>query len=124
MSVPTCSGPNPAAAAAPAPPLEPPVVHAGFQGLRVMPCRLETPEDNIPQSDMVVDPSTTAPDSWTRAVMGASAVAQDTEPKTAYFGTPARPAKEMHRINTALGKLPELLTRVRELEAKLLEKTS
>lgn len=57
-------------------------------------------------------------------VMGASAVAQDTEPKTAYFGTPARPAKEMHRINTALGKLPELLTRVRELEAKILEKTS
>ncbi len=45
------------------------------------------------------------------------------EPKTAYFGTPARPAGEMHRINSALGKLPELLARVRELEAKLLEKT-
>jgi len=57
-------------------------------------------------------------------VMGASAVAQDTEPKQAYFGTPARPAKEMHRINSALGKLPELIGKVRELEAKLLEKTS
>jgi len=57
-------------------------------------------------------------------VMGASAVAQDTEPKTAYFGTPARPAKEMHRINSALGKLPELLAKVRDLEAKLLEKAS
>ena len=56
-------------------------------------------------------------------VMGASAVAQDTEPKQAYFGTPARPAKEMHRINSALTKLPELLVKVRELEAKLLEKT-
>lgn len=57
-------------------------------------------------------------------VMGASAVAQDTEPKTAYFGTPARPAKEMHRINASLGKLPELVAKVRELEEKLLEKTS
>jgi len=57
-------------------------------------------------------------------VMGASAVAQDTEPKQAYFGTPARPAKEMHRINSALGKLPELLAKVRELEAKLLEKAA
>lgn len=55
-------------------------------------------------------------------VMGASAVAQDTEPKTAYFGTPARPAKEMHRINASLGKLPELVAKVKELEAKLLEK--
>ncbi len=56
-------------------------------------------------------------------VMGFSAATQDTEPKTAYFGTPARPAKEMHRINAALGKLPELLGRVRALEAKLMEKT-
>jgi len=40
-----------------------------------MPCRLETPDDSIPQSGIVVDPSTTAPDSWTRAVTGASAAA-------------------------------------------------
>lgn len=57
-------------------------------------------------------------------VMGASAVAQDTEPKDILFGTPARPAKEMHRINASLGKLPELVAKVRELEAKLLEKPS
>lgn len=57
-------------------------------------------------------------------VMGASAVAQDTEPKQAYFGTPARPAKEMHRINASLGKLPELIAKVKELETRLLEKAS
>ncbi len=57
-------------------------------------------------------------------VMGASAVAQDTQPKEMLFGTPARPAKEMHRINASLGKLPELIAKVKELEAKLLEKIS
>ncbi|MBI5246894.1 MAG: UDP-3-O-(3-hydroxymyristoyl)glucosamine N-acyltransferase [Elusimicrobia bacterium] len=57
-------------------------------------------------------------------VMGFSAVAQDTEPKQAYFGVPARPAREMHKMNAALAKLPELMTRVRDLEAKLTEKTS
>ena len=49
-------------------------------------------------------------------VMGMSGVAQDTEPKTAYFGIPARPAKQMHRMHAALEKLPELITTVRELE--------
>ncbi len=57
-------------------------------------------------------------------VMGASAVAQDTAPKDMLFGTPARPAKEMHRINASLGKLPELIAKVKELESKLLEKAS
>lgn len=52
-------------------------------------------------------------------VMGMTAVAQDTEPKTAYFGVPARPAREMHKINAAAAELPALLKRVRELEAKL-----
>lgn len=52
-------------------------------------------------------------------VMGFSGVAQDTEPKTAYFGTPARPARQMHRMNAALERLPELLVKVRELEEKL-----
>ncbi len=51
-------------------------------------------------------------------VMGMTAVAQDTEPKQAYFGVPARPAREMHKINAAAAKLPELLNRVRELEAR------
>jgi UDP-3-O-[3-hydroxymyristoyl] glucosamine N-acyltransferase len=52
-------------------------------------------------------------------VMGLSGVAQDTEPKTAYFGTPARPARQMHKMNAALERLPELLTKVRELEEKI-----
>lgn len=51
-------------------------------------------------------------------IMGMSGVAQDTEPKSAYFGIPARPAKQMHRMNAALEKLPELLARVRALEEK------
>jgi UDP-3-O-[3-hydroxymyristoyl] glucosamine N-acyltransferase len=49
-------------------------------------------------------------------VMGMSAVAQDTEPKTAYFGTPALPARRMHKMHAALERLPELLARVRALE--------
>jgi UDP-3-O-[3-hydroxymyristoyl] glucosamine N-acyltransferase len=52
-------------------------------------------------------------------VMGMSGVAQDTEPKTAYFGTPARPARQMHKMHAALERLPELLAKVRELEEKL-----
>mgnify|MGYP001569108637 CR=1 FL=1 len=52
-------------------------------------------------------------------VMGMTGVAQDTEPKTAYFGTPARPARQMHKMNAALERLPELLARVRALEGKL-----
>jgi UDP-3-O-[3-hydroxymyristoyl] glucosamine N-acyltransferase len=52
-------------------------------------------------------------------VMGLSGVAQDTEPKTAYFGTPARPARQMHKMNAALERLPELIAKVRELEEKL-----
>jgi UDP-3-O-[3-hydroxymyristoyl] glucosamine N-acyltransferase len=51
-------------------------------------------------------------------IMGHSAVAQDTEAKTAYFGSPALPARQMHKMNAALERLPELLVRVRELEAR------
>jgi len=56
-------------------------------------------------------------------VMGMSAVAQDTEPQQAYFGVPARSAREMHKMNAALAKLPEMLVKFRELEAKLTAKT-
>jgi UDP-3-O-[3-hydroxymyristoyl] glucosamine N-acyltransferase len=49
-------------------------------------------------------------------VMGMSGVAQDTDPKTAYFGTPARPARQMHKMNAALERLPDLISRVRRLE--------
>lgn len=52
-------------------------------------------------------------------VMGMSGVAQDTEPKTAYFGSPARPARQMHKMHAALERLPELLVKVRELEERL-----
>jgi len=57
-------------------------------------------------------------------VMGMSAVAQDTEPKQHYFGIPARNAREMHKMNASLAKLPELLVKFRELESKLPEKIS
>ena len=52
-------------------------------------------------------------------VMGMSGVAQDTEPKQAYFGTPAKPARQMHNIHAAMERLPELLVKVRRLEEKL-----
>jgi len=55
-------------------------------------------------------------------VMGVSGIVRDTEPGRAYFGTPARPARQMHRINATLDRLPDLLTRVRELEARLAAK--
>ena len=57
-------------------------------------------------------------------LLGMSGVAQDTEPRQAYFGTPARPAREMHKMHAALAKLPELLVKVRELETRLLAANS
>lgn len=51
-------------------------------------------------------------------VMGMTGITGDTEAKTAYFGTPGRPAREMHKINAAAAELPALLKRVRALEAK------
>jgi UDP-3-O-[3-hydroxymyristoyl] glucosamine N-acyltransferase len=51
-------------------------------------------------------------------IMGMSGVAKDTEPGQFYFGVPARPAKEAHRMNAALVKLPDLLKRVRTLEER------
>lgn len=52
-------------------------------------------------------------------IMGMSGVAQDTEPRVAYFGIPARPARQMHKMNAALERLPELLVKVRELDDKI-----
>jgi UDP-3-O-[3-hydroxymyristoyl] glucosamine N-acyltransferase len=51
-------------------------------------------------------------------VLGLSGVAQDTEPGVMYFGSPARPARQMHKMHAALERLPELIQRVRALEAK------
>ncbi len=52
-------------------------------------------------------------------VMALTGVPSDLEPKKAYFGIPAREAREMHKINSALLYLPELLKRVKELESKI-----
>ena len=61
-SVPTCSGPNPAAAAAPgAGRTSRPACGAGFHGLRVMPCSGQSPGDFQPNSVVVVLPTITAP---------------------------------------------------------------
>jgi hypothetical protein len=72
MSVPMWIGPMPAAAAAAAPALDPPGFHAGFHGLRVVAFRLETPDDSIPKSGMVVLAKMMAPASLRRAAAGAS----------------------------------------------------
>src|ERR1700753_3287078 len=72
MSVPVLIGAEPPPVAAAAPPLGPPGFHSGFQGLRVVPCRVETPEVSMPKSGIVVLPTSTAPASLSRAATGAS----------------------------------------------------
>jgi len=52
-------------------------------------------------------------------IMGMSGVVKDTEPGKFYFGIPARPAKEMHRMTSALSKLPGMMSKFREMEEKL-----
>ena len=71
-SVPTVSGPMPAATAAAPPPEEPPGVIFGFQGLRVMPVSGLSVTPFQPNSGVVVLPSSTAPCSRRRATTGAS----------------------------------------------------
>ncbi|MDF3818859.1 UDP-3-O-(3-hydroxymyristoyl)glucosamine N-acyltransferase [Leptospira sp. 96542] len=41
-------------------------------------------------------------------LMGLSGLTEDSKEKTAYFGIPARPALEMHRIHSSLPSLPEI----------------
>ncbi|TGM42586.1 UDP-3-O-(3-hydroxymyristoyl)glucosamine N-acyltransferase [Leptospira biflexa] len=41
-------------------------------------------------------------------LLGLSGLTEDSKEKTAYFGIPARPALEMHRIHTSLPMLPEI----------------
>src|SRR6266851_3780565 len=74
-SVPRCSRPRPSNAATAPPPVEPPGVYSGFQGLRVMPVSglLQVPIQ--PCSGMQVLPKMTAPCSRSRAVPGESAEA-------------------------------------------------
>src|SRR5437867_13433441 len=71
-SEPWASGPRPAAAAAPAPALEPPVVIAVFQGLRVMPVTGQSPRPFQPNSGVVVLPSRTPPACFRRRTTGGS----------------------------------------------------
>jgi len=52
-------------------------------------------------------------------IMALTGVPSDTEPGQAYFGIPCRPVRTMHKINSSLGKLPELLKRVKDLEEKI-----
>src|SRR5271169_2919809 len=73
ISVPKCSGAYPAAAAAPAPELDPEVFLSSRQGLRVMPWMLERPEDSMPKSGIVLLPRITHPASRSRAAGGESA---------------------------------------------------
>src|SRR5580692_7656569 len=75
MSVPRCSGPQPAAPAAPAPALEPPGFWLKSQGLRVRGWKLERPDDSMPKSGIVVLEKIIAPTSRKRAAGGASASA-------------------------------------------------
>jgi hypothetical protein len=74
-SVPKCSAPKPAAAAAPAPAELPPGVWWKFQGLRVMPCSGQSPGVFQPNSVVVVLPTMTAPALRRAMAIGASSVA-------------------------------------------------
>ena len=69
-SVPTPSGPSPAATAAAVPPDDPPGVFVGSHGLRVMPVSGELVSPLHPNSGVVVLPMSTAPASRSRAVTG------------------------------------------------------
>src|SRR5687768_15320317 len=71
-SVPTLSGPSPAATAAAVPPDDPPGVFDGSHGLRVSPVNGEFVSPLQPNSGVVVFPTSTAPASRSRAVAGAS----------------------------------------------------
>src|SRR2546426_5119406 len=65
-------GPSPAAVAAPAPALDPPVVVSLFQGLRVMPVSGLSPSPFQPNSGVVVLPSMTPPACLRRRTTGGS----------------------------------------------------
>ena len=73
----------PVAAATAAPPLEPPGVVSGFQGLRVMPVSGLSVTPFQPNSGVVVRPSSTAPCSRRRATAGESS-SQDWSGETAF----------------------------------------
>src|SRR2546427_11742382 len=71
-SVPWASGPRPVASATAPPPVEPPGVSAGFQGLRVTPKPSLKVLAPAPNSGVLVLPSTMAPAAFRRATTSAS----------------------------------------------------
>ena len=71
-SVPTCSGPSPAAAAAEAPPLEPPGVRSRFHGFRVIPKTRLWVAPIQPKVGVFVLPSMMPPAAFNRSTIGAS----------------------------------------------------
>src|SRR5579862_1513704 len=73
-SVATASGPIPLATATAAPPLEPPLVRAALQALRVRPNSGESVRHLLPNSGVVVLPIRIAPASRSRAAATASSV--------------------------------------------------
>lgn len=75
MSVPMWMGPYPAAAAAAAPALDPPGVRVVSQGLRDRWWKVETPDESMPYSGIVVLLKMTAPAARRRAAAGASSAA-------------------------------------------------
>src|SRR5215831_18622273 len=102
-----------------APELEPPEFRARFQGLRVVPCRLESPDDSMPKSGIVVLPNKTQPASRTRAVGGASealgVMSPAAVPKGA--GMPFTAMLSLIVIGTPSSRLSGLRRRHRSCEA-------
>src|SRR5690242_18947716 len=73
-SLPWCSGPNPAATAAPAPADDAPAFMPSFHGLCVMPVSGECDTPVQPNSDVVVFPTMIAPSFFRRGTIGVSSV--------------------------------------------------
>src|SRR5207249_3924101 len=72
-SLPSASGPSPAATCAAAPPLEPPVVCWSFQGFRAGGQRPPSVVGRPPYSGVAVLPSRIPPARWSRVTISASA---------------------------------------------------
>src|SRR5215470_7156941 len=75
-SVPTASGPSPAATAAPAPPLEPPAVRDGSHGFRVGPNSRLSVTPLCPNSGVFVLPTVMAPATLRRSTQTVSSAGE------------------------------------------------
>ena len=102
-SVPTASGPRPAATAAAAPPLDPPAVRPRSQGLWVTPVSGLSVTAFQPHSGVVVLPTSTAPCSRSRATAGASTVhgpARSTVREPRSVGHPLVSSRSLTEVGT------------------------